>query len=207
MKLTYQQLFFCLPPVKFVKWFQLNEFIINQNLLCRTQGQTIQYKSPVLPQQQSQETSPVDFNSIFNKYNNMANVNLINPTIGQSNSRVADCLLSSSSSSTSSYSSAHQHNQQLFDFNNNQKATENLNFNSRSLGTFQAAGYNGFSEPASSHKLSKQSSKNREKDLNGSETNLSVKTAVIFPLIYLSVLNCVAVKIFMYFSKILRIIF
>jgi len=136
--------------------------------------QNVQYKSPNLqPKQQQPAESTIDFNSIFNKYNNLSSVNLINPT-----SRNNECLLSSSTSSTSSSSSANQHNQNqtLLDYNNNtltNKTSEPLNFNSRSLGTFQPT--NGNSKPQQ-HKSSLKSYKNSA--MNGSETNLSVKTAV-----------------------------
>jgi hypothetical protein len=110
----------------------------------------------------------------------MANLNLLNSNRG------AECLLSSSSSSTSSSSSANQHNQQLLDFNNNLKqATESIQFNSRSLGTFQAAsGSYDSNKPAPSSSLKKNSQQASAdvKNLNGSETNLSVKTAVRFAL-------------------------
>ena len=104
-----------------------------------------------------------------------------------------ECLLSSSSSSTSSSSSAnqhnHNHNQPEYNNNNNntltpsKNATEPLNFNSRSLGAFQAANNYSSSSGAgathndtSKHKPTLKPFKNSA--TNGSETNLSVKTAV-----------------------------
>lgn len=151
------------------------------------QQQNVQYKSPSLQpkhQQQQQADSTIDFNSIFNKYNNLASVNLINPAHNQtsrnSNGGNNDCLLSTSSSSTSSSSSANQPNlnQTLLDYNNNNtltnKTSEPLNFNSRSLGAFQPT--NATTHQQTQHKSSLKSYKNGA--TNGSETNLSVKTAV-----------------------------
>ncbi len=107
-----------------------------------------------------------------------------------SSTRGAECLLSSSSSSTSSSSSANQHNQQLLDFNTNLKQATEIQFNSRSLGTFQAAtgsydnNYMLGNKPASTSSFKKNSHQASEdvKNLNGSETNLNVKTAVRFVL-------------------------
>ena len=106
----------------------------------------------------------------------MTNVNLINPHQQSSNRTNAnECLLSSSSSSTSSSSSANQQNQ--LDYNNNAKTVENLNFNSRSLGTFQGSNYQVFVGDTTK-KTSPLKTSSKNSPTNGSETNLSVKTAV-----------------------------
>ena len=116
--------------------------------------------------QQNLLNATVDFGSIFNKYNELTTANLNQQQ--QANPQ-QQCLLSSSSSSTSSSSSANQHIQ--IDYNNN-------NFNSRSLGAFQTPGYNNFADKAAKHAATANK-------IDGSETNLSVKTAVNNCLIFL----------------------